>query len=256
MVLTPPAATRASAIRRRSSSRSSSAIGRNEVGELPAAVQAKLLRALETRKVTRLGESRERPIDVRVVAATNRSLDDEVRGGRFRQDLLFRISGATVILPPLRERRCEIPMLARELLAQALTRAGKPPKRITPAAMQLLLTYDWPGNARELRNAMEYVAAAAPDDVIEPYDLPERLGGAGTVARDTGPVATVDPETIAAAGGAAPAFRPIADELRELERRRMAEALAAAGGVKTRAAALLGMPIRTFTMKLKQHKLA
>jgi DNA-binding NtrC family response regulator len=150
----------------------------DEVGELPAAIQAKLLRALETRTITRLGESRERSIDVRIVAATNRSLEDEVAAGRFRQDLYFRLSGATVVLPPLRDRRCEIPLLARGFLADACRRAGRTTLSCAPETMQVLLTYAWPGNVRELRNAMDYVAAATPDDRVEPSDLPERLGGA------------------------------------------------------------------------------
>jgi transcriptional regulator with GAF, ATPase, and Fis domain len=222
----------------------------DEVGELPLSVQAKLLRALETKMIVRLGETKERPIDVRLVAATNRSLEDEVKAGRFRQDLLFRLAGATVILPPLRDRRCEIPMLARMFLAAACTRGNRAEMTITPEAMQVLLTYGWPGNVRELKNTIEHVSAAAPDEHVEVYDLPERLGGAGphTVSGTTGPseAIPVDPPTT---------FRSIADELRELERRRMAEALVASGGVKTRAAQLIDMPIRTFTLKLKQYKL-
>jgi two-component system, NtrC family, response regulator AtoC len=114
--------------------------------------------------------------------------------------------------------------------------------------MQVLLTYGWPGNVRELKNTMEYVMAAAPDDNVEPIDLPERLGGAGAA-----PTAAPVPQDLVADGKVQ--FRPIADELKDLERRRMAEALAAAGGVKTKAAQLIDMPIRTFTLKLKQYKL-
>ena len=220
----------------------------DEVGELPPSVQAKLLRTLETRRIVRLGETRERVIDIRLVAATNRSLYDEVKAGRFRQDLYFRLGGATVILPPLRDRRCEIAMLAREFLAEACSRAGRAAMTITPEAMQVLLTYLWSGNVRELKNAMEYVTAAAPDDRVEAYDLPEQLGGASPSAPPPIelPALPVDTET---------AFRPISEEIRELERKRMAEALDAARGVKTRAAQLIGMPIRTFTLKLKQYKL-
>jgi len=221
----------------------------DEVGELPLAIQAKLLRALETKRIVRLGETKERPIDVRLVAATNRSLDDEVKAGRFRQDLYFRLGGATVILPPLRDRRCEIAMLARAFLDDACGRANRGAMTVTPEAMQVLLTYGWPGNVRELKNTMEYVTAAAPDERVEPYDLPERLGGAT-------PTPTPVVEVVPVRNDAAPStFRPIAEELRELERKRMAEALAAAGGVKTRAAQLIEMPIRTFTLKLKQYKL-
>jgi DNA-binding NtrC family response regulator len=220
----------------------------DEVGELPLAIQAKLLRALESKRITRLGETREREIDVRLVAATNRSLEEEVKAGRFRQDLYFRLSGATVILPPLRDRRCEIPLLARAFLADACVRSGRGRMTITPAAMQVLLTYSWPGNVRELKNTMEYVMAAAPDDTVEPLDLPERLGGSGNA-----PIAATMPADVVADGKTS--FRPINDELRELERRRMAEALVATGGVKNKAAQLIDMPIRTFTLKLKQYKL-
>ena len=219
----------------------------DEVGELPLAIQAKLLRALENKRITRLGETRERSIDVRMVAATNRSLEDEVKAGRFRQDLYFRLSGATVILPPLRDRRCEIPLLARAFLAEACARSGRDRMTITPAAMQVLLTYGWPGNVRELRNTMEYVMAAAPDEHVEPIDLPERLGGSGAAPA----LASVPTDVVADAKS----FRPINEEIKELERRRMEEALAAAGGVKTKAAQLIDMPIRTFTLKLKQYKL-
>jgi DNA-binding NtrC family response regulator len=242
----------------------------DEIGELPLAIQAKLLRAIETQRITRLGEARDRPIDVRFVAATNRQLEAEVTAGRFRQDLYFRLGGATVILPPLRDRKTEIPVLAREFIAQACARAGRAAMTISPATMQVLLTHPWPGNVRELRNTMEYIVAAAPDELVEPSDLPERLGGAGTTA---GPVH--DPDIAVADEPAEPAepaeraevaesaeptaespptFRPIAAEIRELERRRMAEALAAAAGVKTRAAQLIDMPIRTFTFKLKQYR--
>ncbi len=220
----------------------------DEVGELPLPIQAKLLRALEVKRVTRLGETRERAIEVRVVAATNRSLEDEVKASRFRQDLYFRLSGATVILPPLRDRRTEIPLLARAFLADACARSGRGTMTITPAAMQVLLTYSWPGNVRELRNTMEYVMAAAPDDHVESEDLPERFGGSA-------PALVTDAVVGDRATDGKARFRPIAEELRELERRRMAEALAASGGVKTKAAQLIDMPIRTFTLKLKQYKL-
>jgi DNA-binding NtrC family response regulator len=220
----------------------------DEVGELPLAIQAKLLRTLEAKTVTRLGESRERPIDARVVAATNRSLVDEAATSRFRQDLYFRLSGATVIVPPLRDRRCEIPLLARALLAEACARTQRAPMTFTPEAMQVLLAYPWPGNVRELRNTVEYVMVAAPDDHVEPSDLPEHLGGTASP-----PIGLLVPQL--AAVETKNTFRPLAEELRELERQRMSEALAAAGGVKTRAAQLIDMPIRTFTLRLKQHKL-
>ena len=220
----------------------------DEIGELPISIQAKLLRALEVKRIMRLGESKERPIDVRIVAATNRSLDDEVKSGRFRQDLYFRLSGATVMLAPLRDRRGEIAMLARAFLAEACTRANRAPMAITSEAMQMLLSYAWPGNVRELKNTIEYVTAVAPDDRVEPTDLPERLAAA---CRTSSSPCAPPPVTAAAET----AFRPIAEELRQLERTRMAQALAAADGVRTRAAQLIEMPLRTFTLKLKQYNL-
>jgi DNA-binding NtrC family response regulator len=221
----------------------------DEVGELPLAVQAKLLRALEARSITRLGDLRERAVDFRLVAATNRDLDEEVRAGRFRQDLYFRLSAATVVLPPLRDRPREVPLLARTFLAEACTRAGRSAVELSPASLQALSGYAWPGNVRELRHAMEYAVATAPAVmVIEPWHLPARVTGAasGGVAAAPAP---------ASEQGGPPRFRPVGEELRELEKRRMAEALAAADGVRVRAAELIGMPLRTFVQKLKQYGL-
>ena len=207
----------------------------DEVGELPLPVQAKLLRALETQRITRLGERKERAVDVRVVAATNRVIEEEVKAGRFRQDLYFRLGGARVVLPPLRERRCEVPILFREFLRLAAARASRSPPEPTPAAMAALLAHDWPGNVRELRSAADYALATMAGEAIEPHDLPASVRPAGAAPAVGSPM------------------RRLADEMEELERRRITEALAAAGGVKTHAAQLLGMPIRTFTWKLKQR---
>src|SRR5262249_2306509 len=128
----------------------------DELGELPLTAQAKLLRGLETKKVLRLGEGKERPIDVRPGGATNKNLQEEVKGGRFRQDLFFRLSTAKVILPPLRHRSREIPALARALLAEACRAADRAPLSISAGAMQKLLAHGWPGNVRELKNAIEF----------------------------------------------------------------------------------------------------
>jgi DNA-binding NtrC family response regulator len=149
----------------------------------------------------------------------------------------------------MRERRAEIPHLARDLLAQACARGGRAAMQITPTAMQVLATYAWPGNVRELRNVMDYVAAAALDDHVEPDDLPATLTAA--VPPST-PVTTASQPMQQPTDGT---FPKLSDEIETLERRRMAEALDAAGGVKTKAAALIGMPIRTFAMKVKQYGL-
>ncbi|MBZ4415450.1 sigma 54-interacting transcriptional regulator [Myxococcus sp. RHSTA-1-4] len=222
----------------------------DEVGELPASAQAKLLRALEVRRITRVGEVRERPIDIRIVAATHRDLEAEVAAGRFREDLYFRLGAATVLLPPLRERPREVPMLARDFLARACQALGRRELELAAGTLHALSRHGWPGNVRELRNLMDYVAAAVTGDVVEPHHLPARMLGRKGSASGAQPL--VEPEP-APAPPAGPRPRvPLAQEIRELERRRMQEALAEAEGVQTRAAALIGMPIRTFSFKLKQ----
>ncbi len=123
----------------------------DELGELPLELQPKLLRALESKSITRLGDNKPRPFDVRFVACTNRNLDEEVRAGRFRQDLFFRVSVISVRLPPLRERREEVPRLVRHFLAKL----GRPDAPVAPEVMDVLLSHPWPGNVRELRNFVE-----------------------------------------------------------------------------------------------------
>ncbi|WP_437827078.1 sigma 54-interacting transcriptional regulator [Sorangium sp. So ce1153] len=224
----------------------------DEVGELPLAVQAKLLRVLEARRLTRLGDVRERDVNIRVVAATNRDLEAESAAGRFRQDLLFRLSAGVVRLPPLRHRPREIPILARLFLAQACARAERPALQLSDAALRALLAYPFPGNVRELKNAMEYASVTAEADAIEPRDLPERV-----TERTSAPPPVPGSAAPPISGSAAlPRFRPLAEEVKDLERQRIQEALDATGGVQTRAADLIGMPIRTFSSKLKQHGIA
>jgi two-component system response regulator AtoC len=220
----------------------------DELGELSLPVQAKLLRALETKTITRVGETRERKVDLRVVTATNRVLEDEVSAGRFRQDLYYRLGAAKVHLLPLRDRRCEIPMLFREFIEQAAEQSGRPTPKPTPEVLQQLLAHQWPGNVRELKNAVEFVMATVEDDRIEPSDLPPQLAPPPPKPTPAGPAQV----------GPAPRMpdspmRRLSDEIEELERQRMTEALARANGVKTRAAAMIGMPIRTFNMKVKQY---
>ncbi len=219
----------------------------DEIGDLPMAIQIKLLRVLEEKKITRVGDTRERSVDVRIVSATLKNLDEEYAAGRFREDLLARIRGARVILPPLRDRRSEIPMLARRFLDQF----SKPAKEISADAMQALLAYHWPQNVRELRMAMEFAHAMAPDHRIEPSDLPPEILGATTPSSTS-----ISAERAAVNIDNVPAtFQPLSDEVEALERTRMAQALMAADGVKTRAAQLIGMPVRTFTHKLRHYKL-
>ncbi|WP_158257692.1 sigma 54-interacting transcriptional regulator [Haliangium sp. UPWRP_2] len=221
----------------------------DEIGELPLPLQAKLLRVLETQKLMRVGDTRERQIDVRIVAATNRDLQAEVTAGRFRKDLYFRLSTARILLPPLRERPRELPVLARALLSEACQKRGRALISIAPTTMSRLLSYRWPGNVRELRNMTEYLAATLEEDTLLPWHLDDLLVGSE--------LTTPSGSAAAAPGQSTPhTFRPIDEELRELERKRMQEALLASGGVHVRAAELIAMPIRTFTAKLKLYGLS
>ena len=220
----------------------------DEVGELSPTVQAKLLRVLELKRLTRVGGLRELPVDLRVVAATNRDLEADVAAGRFRRDLYFRLGAASVQLPPLRERPREIVLLARRFLAAACARLDRPPVELSTRAVLALGRWRWPGNVRELRNLMDYLGAAVIEAVIEPWHLPEAMvsldepGEAGEVA--AGPTPRLGPPHPG---------RPLVDEVREFERRLLVEALAACDGVRVRAAERLGLPLRTFKYKLKQH---
>ncbi|TMQ11661.1 MAG: FHA domain-containing protein [Deltaproteobacteria bacterium] len=230
----------------------------DEVGELPPAVQAKLLRVLEAGELQRVGDVKPRPIDVRIVAATNRDLAAEIAAGGFRQDLFFRLAAAQVVIPPLRDRPRDLAVLIQRLFAAACARLGRPPLALTIAVTQALLLHRWPGNVRELRNTLEYAAAAAPEIAVEVdvwhlppalarlvRDLPRPAEPPVSTPRSSAQVAAVAPD-----GGR---FRPIDDELRELERERMVAALAATGGVQNRAAELIAMPLRTFVTKLKRY---
>ena len=216
----------------------------DEIGELPSTVQAKLLRVIETNRVLRLGDVRERPIDIRIVAATNRDLVKDVVAGRFRRDLYFRLSGATLWLPPLRDRPRELPVLAEMFLREACRRQGRSAMQLSPATQRKLLAMSWPGNVRELKHLMEYVSAAIDARVVEPHHLDQQQP-AHQAPRD------LELEELPST----PQFRPLADEIRELEQTRIASALAAANGNQRAAALLLGMPLRTFVFKLKQYGL-
>jgi len=150
----------------------------DEIGELPLAAQAKLLRVLEERRVTRVGASRSVPAEARVVAATNRELETEVREGRFREDLFYRINAHVLAVPPLRDRRSDVPEIAGRLAAAICQRFGIRPKRIAADALDLLMNYEWSrNNVRELRNVVERMIIATDGDVIGPGQVPPELQG-------------------------------------------------------------------------------
>jgi len=202
----------------------------DEVGELPATLQAKLLRVLEERVVRRLGGAADIPVDVRVVAATNRDLQGAVAQGSFRQDLYFRLAVVPIHLPPLRERAGDIPALANHLLATLAARHRLPVPDVAPAALAALESHRWPGNVRELRNALERALVVR--------------GGATIRAEDL---------ALAPTGGPVPGSEgtvPLDREVREREA--ILEALRRAGGNREEAAGLLGVSVRTLYYRLRR----
>jgi two-component system response regulator AtoC len=208
----------------------------DEIGDLPPAIQPKLLRVLESQRVTRLGAVRERPIDVRVVTATHRDLAVDVKAGRFRQDLYYRLSAAMVQVPPLRARSREISILAHRFLADACQRLGRPAMTLTAGAAQRLIAHDWPGNVRELKNLMEVIAALVDGPVTAEHITAAVAKAAGGVTSTPDAPPPLD-------------LRAAKDEL---ERRSIEAALDSSAGNKTQAAKMLNMPLRTFMWKLKR----
>ncbi|HYK82521.1 MAG TPA: sigma-54 dependent transcriptional regulator [Gemmatimonadales bacterium] len=160
----------------------------DEVGDMSLAAQAKVLRALEEGVVSRVGSGKTLAVDVRIVAATNKDLKAEIAAGRFREDLLYRLNVVPIEVPPLRARRGDIPQLVAHFAAQLTQHGGPPPKQFAADALERLATYDWPGNIRELRNAVERLLILAPGPVVT-ADAVERIAGlgAGTGGKATGP---------------------------------------------------------------------
>jgi DNA-binding NtrC family response regulator len=149
----------------------------DEVGEMPTALQSKLLRAIEDKKIRPLGATEETSIDVRIVAATNADLEGAIESGRFRPDLYYRLSTVTLAVPPLRERPDDIPLLIRHFLSRASAESGRAVPEIDPQAMVRLLRYRWPGNARELQNAIQRGVILARNNILTINELPPKIGG-------------------------------------------------------------------------------
>jgi two-component system, NtrC family, response regulator AtoC len=204
----------------------------DEIGELSPCVQAKLLRVLQEREVRRVGGTDSVKVDVRVIAATNRDLGALVADGKFREDLFYRLSVVTILLPPLRERREDIPPLANHFLESYVAANEQPPCEISPEAMAILVAYDWPGNVRELQHAIEHAAALTSNPVLLPEDLPPKLVGA-------------------AAQGGAPAESPLT--LREAVRGHLGRVLKQARWNRKLAAQLLGIHRRTLYRLTKRY---
>jgi two-component system response regulator PilR (NtrC family) len=215
----------------------------DEIGELPLSLQVKLLRVLQERKVRSVGAAAEVPIDVRVLAATNRAVEEDVKAGKFRQDLYYRLNVIRVEVPPLRERREDIHDLAQFFLARCCAEHDKEVRGFTPDALRALGAYDFPGNVRELENLVERAVALASSPVIGLGDLPAAVVGAS--AQTTPlllelPAEGCDLEAV----------------LGELERRLIVQALAQSGGLRPAAAKMLGVTARSLRYRLQKHALS
>ena len=161
----------------------------DEIGDMSLSAQAKVLRALQEGVISRVGSGKTRTVDVRVIAATNKHLEQEIRNGRFREDLLYRVNVVPIEVPPLRERRGDIPQLVAHFAAE-LTRSGLPPKEIEPAAVQRLTAHDWPGNIRELKNGVERLMILAAGATVTEADVERLVGKVGGARIDAGEDAT------------------------------------------------------------------
>jgi DNA-binding NtrC family response regulator len=221
----------------------------DEVGELHASTQAKLLRVLDERKLMRVGGLTPRTIDVRIVSATNRDLEAEVQRGVFRLDLLYRLNAMSIIIPPLRERPGEIEPLARRFLNGIAGKLDRGVPRLTDGALALLRSYSWPGNVRELRNVIERAMVLATGDEIDVADLPEEKMRT-TFAAFAMTAAGMNPGS----SGPMPRIRTgVADhDLAADERQRVLDALEACAGNQTHAAKLLGISRRTLINKIEK----
>ena len=209
----------------------------DEIAEMPTALQAKLLRVLEERTVRRLGGSHEIPIDVRVLAATNRDPHESVRSGAFREDLLYRLNVITIELPPLRQRKEDLALLASRFAESLAARHGRPARRLSPAALEVLRAHHWPGNVRELRNVIERAVIICSGDTVErhhiaPYPLDQR---ARARSEDT-------------------VMLPVGTPLDEVERQMILRTLQKTDNNKTRAAELLQISLKTLHNKLRLYR--
>jgi DNA-binding NtrC family response regulator len=214
----------------------------DEVGDVPATMQAKLLRVLQERRFERVGGTESIEVDVRVIAATNRSLQKLVRHGTFREDLFYRLNVVKIDLPPLRDRPEDIPLLATHF-AEKYCRPNETPKQVSPAAMQVLLSYRWPGNIRELENAIERACVTSRDNLIEPENLPPEV---------TNPPAPKMPFHV-------DLDRPLPSLLREaaasIEQQYIRKALKKTRGNVGRCARICGLSRRSITAKITEYKI-
>ncbi|MCB1152699.1 MAG: sigma-54-dependent Fis family transcriptional regulator [Deltaproteobacteria bacterium] len=217
----------------------------DEVGEIPLAVQVKLLRAIQERRVLSVGSTQDEAIDVRIIAATHRDLEHDVAQGNFRQDLYYRLNVIAIRMPPLRERRSDIPMLANYFLEKYATEIHKDVTKVASETMEMLKAYNYPGNVRELENILERAVTFETSNVIMPESLPPRLRNVeDPYGEDDLSAATVSPEGI-----------DLEAVVGEFEKRLLLQALSQAGGVKKKAAKLLKISFRSFRYRLQKYGL-
>ncbi len=212
----------------------------DEVSEMSPALQVKLLRVLQEREFERVGDTRTVRVDIRVIAATNQDLEELVRQGRFREDLYYRLNVIPIHIPPLRERRSDIPLLILHFLKVFNTLRGGRVEGFSPEAMNLLMEYDWPGNVRELENLVERLVVLKGEGMVQPEDLPEKIR---------------EGELIPSQRGGEKGTVNLSRAVSEFEKQLIIDALRKANGVKSEAAKLLGIKRTTLLEKMKRQKI-
>ena len=217
----------------------------DEIGDMSSNVQAKLLRALEERRIERLGGNESIPVDVRIVSATHRPLEQEIAAGNFRADLFYRLRVVTIDIPPLRERREDIPQLAETFTRAAAERYSLPLRQVGQSALRRLVDYDWPGNVRELKNTIERAAIMAEGEELRLQDLPDEI----TPGQER---EIVDKAGSTENGLAVPFTADFREDRREFERRYISRCLEHTQGNVTKAAEILGMHRQSLQHKLRQ----
>ncbi|MBC7910216.1 MAG: sigma-54-dependent Fis family transcriptional regulator, partial [Pyrinomonadaceae bacterium] len=222
----------------------------DEIGDMSANVQAKLLRALEDRRIERLGGSESVAVDVRIVSATHRPLEQEIANGNFRADLFYRLRVVTIEIPPLRERREDIPLLAESFAHLTAERYKLPARPLAQSALRRLVEYSWPGNVRELRNTIERAAIMAEGGELSARDLPEEIFEKETK------LAAAESDSTHEDALTVPFTEDFREDRREFERRYIARCLDVSGGNVTRAASMLGMHRQSLQHKLRELGLA
>lgn len=214
----------------------------DEIGTMPLHLQSKLLRVLQEQEIERVGSSRSIKLNVRLISATNSKIEENVREGLFREDLYYRLNVIPIVLPPLRERREDIALLARHFLQKSSKEMNRSGMALSPGAIFALEEYNWPGNVREMENVIERTVALTDGDTITPRDLPPNIGGSDHIAQP-GPLSTLH---LTENGLDMPRA------VNEIESRLIIEALEMTGGVKARAASLLGINRTTLVEKIKR----